>query len=205
MTIPPELLTNLPAKIDKLDERLTPTNSVVARRKRKLFIEKLRECGNMTEAASAVGYSTTGAINYVRRADPAFAQEVMQAMQDFCDKAEGEVKRRGVDGVLKPKYHQGVVVGFEREYSDTLLLAFLKAHRPKKWGDNKNVEINHTKKVGVVILASGADSEKQWEMESVEVHEKQQAAVIDAEFEQVSLNSEKAESSEKEVTLEDLL
>jgi hypothetical protein len=41
-----------------------------------------------------------------------------------------------VEGVDKPVYQGGVLVGYVREYSDQLLVTLLKAHRPEKFRDN---------------------------------------------------------------------
>lgn len=222
MSIPTEILANLPARVDKPKDKPVATSTMIARRKRILFLEKLRECGQVTAAAQAIGYKNAAAINQARRNDENFDREVMAARIEYVEThVEDEIIRRAMLGRLKPVRHKGVVVGYDREPSDTLILAVAKANNPKKWGDNKTVDINHTKKVGVVILAEGPQSVAEWEMESVRVHEEQQrlkaggAPIVEAMFEEVKSEEEYADflkrgeepqpEPEKEVTLEDLL
>lgn len=62
---------------------------------------------------------------------------------DLC---EGELHRRAFKGVLKPVYQGGARVGSIREYSDTLAIFLMKAHRPEKYRDT--VRNEHTGKGG---------------------------------------------------------
>lgn len=59
-----------------------------------------------------------------------------------ADRLEQEAIRRAVDGTNKPVFFQGEIVGFEKEYSDTLLVLLLKAHKPDKYRERSDVRIN---------------------------------------------------------------
>lgn len=79
-----------------------------------------------------------------RNKNPDFAKRWDAALDVGITVLEDEVVRRGYEGVLKPVYQQGVRVGTIREYSDTLLIFHLKAHRPKKYRDNIKIDANVT-------------------------------------------------------------
>ena len=57
------------------------------------------------------------------------------------DDLELEARRRAVEGTERPVFYQGGEVGYVREYSDTLLIFLLKAHRPNKF--RERVEHEH--------------------------------------------------------------
>lgn len=60
-----------------------------------------------------------------------------------------EARRRAVDGVDKPVFQQGMLVGMTREYSDALMSMHLKARAP---GYNDKTTIQGTGKDGAIKL-----------------------------------------------------
>jgi hypothetical protein len=107
-----------------------------ARRER--FLEALANTGNVTAATAAAGTSRTR-VYELRKADPAFASAWEEAEEIAIDKLEEEARRRAVDGVAEPLVSAGKLVRDDdgqpiavRRYSDNLLLALLKAHRPPR-------------------------------------------------------------------------
>lgn len=125
------------------------------------FCARLAECGNVSAAclAAAVGRSTV----YQRRdTEPAFASAMREALEVSTDALELEARRRAHDGLPRLKFHCGLpimvpVLGpdglplvkdgqpvlvpyVEHEYSDTLLIFLLKAHRPKKYRERHEVK-----------------------------------------------------------------
>ncbi len=105
-------------------------------------------------------YSLTGSITWsadkaeiARRthydwldADPDYVQAFADAQERYCEKLESEADRRAVDGTEKPVFYQGVVAGYVREYSDTLLMFRLKALAPDKYKDRSQQENTGTVK-----------------------------------------------------------
>lgn len=83
-----------------------------------------------------VGRSTV----YDARSDPDFAKAWDDIEASTTDRMESESLRRGMDGFDKAVYHQGQVVGKERQYSDTLLIFMLKARKPETYRENVKVE-----------------------------------------------------------------
>ena len=112
------------------------------------FLQTLAETGNVTAAAAVAGISRTGAYDH-REIDEAFARAWAEAEEIAADKLEAEAWRRGVDGIEEPIISLGKVVAGEdekpltiRRYSDTLLLALLRAHRPQLYREKASVEVD---------------------------------------------------------------
>jgi hypothetical protein len=109
--------------------------------------------------AAGVGRSTF----YDRRdSDKAFAAAAAEALESAVDDLELEARRRAKDGVRRVKFHQGLPIMIqacgddgrpltddqgrpvtvpytEHEYSDTLMIFLLKAHRPEKYRERHEV------------------------------------------------------------------
>lgn len=68
------------------------------------------------------------------KADPAFAELWLGALETAGDSLTKEAIRRSVKGVDRPVYQNGKKVGSVREYSDTLLIFMMKRHdAQQKW------------------------------------------------------------------------
>ncbi|HEX5269979.1 MAG TPA: hypothetical protein VFW33_05810 [Gemmataceae bacterium] len=141
------------------------TSQTVAKRRRweRKFLAELRRSGNHSAAARAAKIDRT--VPYkARQDDPDFAAAYADAMEEACDGLELEARRRAHDGVDVPVIYKGRLCGswvdaegkevasdapgarfvplVLKEYSDSLLLALLKAHRPERFKDN--VKLEHT-------------------------------------------------------------
>ena len=108
--------------------------------KRDIFITELAKDGYVTRAAAVAGLDRSGAYK-LYKADPEFAERWDAAMEEYHDKLEQEARRRAVDGWDKGVWHQGVQVGAEKQYSDSLLALMLKAKRRKEYGDASRMEL----------------------------------------------------------------
>lgn len=76
--------------------------------------------------------------------DPEYADEFRKYHSRWVDRLEEEARRRAALGVKTYKFHRGVLLEhpdepgrpyYELTYSDTLLLALLKAERPWKYAE----------------------------------------------------------------------
>ena len=102
------------------------------------FLEALADTGSVASAAAVAGTSRTR-VYELRKADPAFATAWQEAEEIAADRLEDEARRRALDGVPEPLVSAGKLVRDDdgqpitvRRYSDNLLLALLKAHRPPR-------------------------------------------------------------------------
>lgn len=68
--------------------------------------------------------------------DPEFGEAARFAYSELgCDYLEMEARRRAVDGVDKPVFHNGEQCGTVTQYSDTLLIFLMKARKPELYAD----------------------------------------------------------------------
>lgn len=105
-----------------------------------IFFTELAKDGFITRAAKVAGIDRSGAYK-LYKADPEFAERWDAALDEYHDKLEEEARRRAVDGSDKGVWHQGVQVGTEKQYSDSLLALMLKAKRKKEYGDASRMEL----------------------------------------------------------------
>lgn len=109
------------------------------------FLDNLARCGVLTAAAQAAGVKSVSTIYNWRKNDPAFSEAYDEALLSAADSLEVEARRRAVDGVVRVK-----VIGTgenartidEIVYSDSLLLALLKAKKPHEFAERSKSEIS---------------------------------------------------------------
>lgn len=114
--------------------------------KRKAYIEILAKTGERALARNHVGCNRTTVASRIEK-DPEFREQVEEALRFYRATLAGEVHRRGVVGVDRAIYHNGKVVGFERVYSDRLLIEQVRRHVPAY---REQTTVNTT---GVVLSA----------------------------------------------------
>jgi hypothetical protein len=110
--------------------KLTPARQV-------RFLKALAETGSVATSAAVAGTSRTR-VYELRKTDPAFASAWEDSEEIAADRLEEEARRRAIKGVEEPLVSSGKLVRDENgqpitvtRYSDNLLLALLKAHRPR--------------------------------------------------------------------------
>lgn len=111
-------------------------------KRREQFLELFRIHGKTSVVSNLMGISRHCVNQWCVRVK-GFREELEAANEEYCDRLEEEARRRGVDGVESAIYHQGVVVGKERLYSDRLLIKLLEGARPGKYSRKERV-VNHT-------------------------------------------------------------
>lgn len=122
--------------------------------KKQRFLAHLRETGNVTLSARAIGLPNRTIYDH-RLSDPAFKAEWEAAIDEAIDVLEEEARRRAFAGVTRKKFHLGNPVRdpqtgqqyVEQEYSDVLLIFLLKAHRPEKYRER----VEHSGKLGLTL------------------------------------------------------
>jgi hypothetical protein len=103
-------------------------------KKENAFLKALGE-GKSVSAAAILARVGRQSVYDWRRSDADFAARWDAAVEVGTDRLEDEAFRRGHNGVTKPVYHNGVIVGEIQEYSDTLLIFMLKGRRRSIYGD----------------------------------------------------------------------
>jgi hypothetical protein len=117
------------------------------------FLAVLCETGSVDKACDGARIARNSAYLW-RRDDEDFRAKWDAARATAGELLECEAYRRAVDGVDKPVYQGGELVGVVREYSDTLLTTLLKANLPDKFRENTRVE-----HAGGIDLSGASDAE----------------------------------------------
>lgn len=124
--------------------RPNPPRPLNEARKQK-FLEELTKHGIVGEAAKRASlHSHRGCLTSFyreRERDPDFAQAWDEALEMARGAVEAELHRRAVEGYLEPIYYLGQEVGEVRKYSDSLLLARIRAVAPEY---RQKQQIEHT-------------------------------------------------------------
>ena len=164
---------------DNKPPRMVSSATMVAEKKKYIFLTVLAKTGRVKKAAQAAGYADTTVMNQLRKKDPEFAAAWDAAIEASNDVLEDEAIRRAVDGVEKPITYRGEITGYEKVYSDGLLTTLLKANNRKKFGDQQEVRGVIEHHVGVAVIPSTNSNELDWERQSEQVHANQKSVVID--------------------------
>jgi hypothetical protein len=111
---------------------------------RERFLAALRASPNVSAAAKAARVNRQY-VYEVRAEDAEFEKAWDDALLESIEVAEGEAYRRAVHGVKREKgiYYLGEKIATETvtEYSDTLIIFLLKAHKPKVYRETVAHEI----------------------------------------------------------------
>ena len=98
------------------------------------FLRAFRDYGIVGAAAAKAKCGRRTVYQWLER-DPKFKALYLEAYEDAVDMLETEARRRGVEGTDRPVYQGGKRVGYEREYSDSLLILLLKGKKPDTYRD----------------------------------------------------------------------
>jgi hypothetical protein len=157
----------------------TSSHSILAKKKRKVFLSALSLTGKVSEAARACGYTDTATLQRYRREDEEFAEQWDLALESAANILEEEAIRRATEGVLEPVFYKGEVAGYKTNYSDTLLMFMLRGLKPGVYRENQRggeTNINF----GIAVLPMTAQSEGAWEQRSRLMHDEQKTITIEA-------------------------
>ena len=127
-----------------------------------LFLDALSKSPSVAAAAHAARVNRPY-VYEVRSEDKNFAAAWDNAINVSLDLAEDELYRRGVKGYDKPVFYQGDQVGKVREFSDTLLIFMLKAHRPEKYRETIQQQLTGKDGGPIEIADIEAIRKKRWQ------------------------------------------
>ena len=94
------------------------------------YLNALRETKGLERKAATIAGVPFSEIRKEREISDEFREMEQDVKGMIAEDIRAEVIRRGMDGVDKNVYYKGEVVGVEKQYSDSLLLALAKAHDP---------------------------------------------------------------------------
>lgn len=156
----------------------TSSRAVLAKKKRRVFLDVLAKTGVVAEAARACGYTDTSTVQSYRRQDEDFAEAWDHALEAAKHVLEEEVWRRAKDGVLEPVFYKGEVVGYKTNHSDSLAMFLLRkldpSYRENSRGGDTNINF------GIAVLPMTASSEGKWEERALAMHDDQRTITIEA-------------------------
>lgn len=96
-----------------------------------------------------------------RRADSDFDKAIKKQKSYNIDTLKSEAVRRGYEGVDRAVYHKGVVVGYEKEYSDRMLVRLIEANDPNwRMRGNQPLNVSGDKVQVNIINYSGSENEQ---------------------------------------------
>ena len=146
---------------DELTPDLTPKKAWIPG-----FLVALAEYGNVSKAAKKAKVSRP-VIYEERSTNPEFAGAWARALKIGTDALEDEARRRAFEGVKRTKgiYYLGEEIGHETivEYSDTLMIFLLKAHKPELYREtsrNYNLDLSSCTVDQLERIAAGEDPVK---------------------------------------------
>lgn len=112
----------------------------------KAFIEELAESANVAHSCRVAGVTTKAAYKWAK-SHPDFKDEWDEALEQGISALEQEARRRAMTGTPRGVYHKGEKVETITEFSDTLCIFLLKAHRPEKYRERIDVNQKHSGEV----------------------------------------------------------
>jgi len=125
-----------------------------------IYLDNLAITGVQQTSAQRAGVSAES-LRHHRKNDPQFHEAETGVLMVFAESLEVEAHRRAVEGVDRPIYQRGELVGTEKVYSDQLLAMLLKANKPDKYRENQKVEIEH--KGGVLLIPASPEDSRTWQ------------------------------------------
>ncbi len=155
------------------------SRNILAKKKRRVFLDVLAQTGRVAEASRACGYTDTATLQKFRRNDEDFAEAWDYALEAAAHVLEDEAIRRATEGVLEPVFYKGQVAGYKTNYSDPLLMFILRGLKPGTYRENaRGGETNIN--FGIAVLPMTAQSEEQWENRALLMHDQQKTITIEA-------------------------
>lgn len=161
-----------------MGKAIVSSKTILAKKKRKVFLRILAQTGKVAEAARAVGFQDTSSLQKFRRDDEDFAEEWGAALDSAKHVLEEEAIDRAVNGVLEPTYYKGEIVGYTAKKSDALMMFLLRKLDPSYRDTSRGGDTNIT--FGIAVLPMTAQSDEAWEKRALTMHGNQTIIEVEA-------------------------
>jgi hypothetical protein len=107
-----------------------PPTIIDSSRHQKRFLAAFSACASVIQAARWAKINRQCHYNWLRE-DPTYPQRFKDATEAASRTLEDEAVRRAHEGLRKPVRYKGKIVGYETEFSDSLLIEVLRANSAK--------------------------------------------------------------------------
>jgi len=104
------------------------------------FLDLYVQTGHFQKTCEIIGLVPRTVYNW-KKSDPQFMEDFETADKLALQLLEDEAFRRATYGTEKAVFQQGKLVGYTREYSDTLMIVLLKARAPHKYKERFSGEL----------------------------------------------------------------
>ncbi len=118
--------------------------SHIEKPKKRAFLAAYARCGSLRAAQEISGVNRWSHSATWIKSDREYIEAFEQAKQMHVERLEEEADRRAMEGVSKPVFYKGAVVGYTVEHSDTLLMFRLNALAPEKYRYRQHVTADVT-------------------------------------------------------------
>lgn len=118
-----------------------PPTIIDSSRHQARFLAAFGACASILQAARWAKINRQCHYNWLKE-DPTYRARFEDATRRAARSLEDEAVRRAYEGLRKAVRYKGKVVGYETEYSDSLLLAILKANAPDKFVERNATTIS---------------------------------------------------------------
>jgi len=134
-----------------------------ARKRRIVFLETLMKTGNAVLAASRSGVGWRA--HYLARdRHPDFARNWDMAVAIYHTFVANEkIRKRALDGIRKPVWYQGEIVGYEVHLDSGLTQFYMKSAMPAVYGDKRELKIEGGLTFGVALIPGMVTDVATWE------------------------------------------
>lgn len=134
---------------------MQPSNSDgILRAKQKRFLACFAACGSLTNAARWTKIHRQTHYDWMSNS-PGYPEAFKEAEDRSIRVLEDEAVRRAHEGIRRPVRYKGKIVGYETEYSDSLLMFTIKAGKPEKY--RERFDQRHTGPDGKPVLGEFQD------------------------------------------------
>jgi hypothetical protein len=117
------------------------------------FLKHLAKTANITASAMVACITRRTAYNW-KHAEPDFEEAWLDALEQATDTLEAEARRRALEGTPRPlTCKDGLIYDKDGkpvmvlDFSDTLMVTLLKAHRPERFKDRSETHMTGTLQV----------------------------------------------------------
>jgi len=151
-------MSHMPVHID--ENKGLPALPEITPAQIELYLAYLATSGRKQYSAIMAGVQPSR-MAYLFNKDDSLAALQDAAMDGYRELIHASLHDRAINGVVKNIYFKGQVVGTERQYSDTLLLALAKAFDPRF---RDHVQVDANVRAGVLVVQTSLNPDD-WEKE----------------------------------------